>query len=112
MEAMSAVSSPQTKAPAPSFTLIIEIETFAEDVLAEEPALLRLLDRKVQPLHGKRILRPDVDVAVRRADGIGADDHALDHRMGISLDDRPVHERARVALVGVADEVLDRTRAP
>ncbi len=92
--------------------LDIEIEALAEDILAEESALLCLLDREMEPFHGKRVLRPDVDIAVWRTDGIGADDHALDHRMGISFDDRPVHERARVSFVGIADKVLYRTRAP
>ena len=41
MEAMSAVSSPQTKAPAPSLILQVEVPAGAEDVVAQEAALLR-----------------------------------------------------------------------
>jgi sorbitol-specific phosphotransferase system component IIA len=37
------------------------------------------------------------------AEGVGADDHALNDRMWIAFDDGTVHERARVSLVGVAD---------
>ncbi len=88
-----------------------EIEAFPQDILAEIPALLRLLDRQMKTFNGKRVLRPDIDVTIRCADRIGADDHALDHRMRISFDDRAVHERARIALVGVTDQVFVGTRA-
>ena len=53
-----------------------------------------------------RVLGADVDVALVRADGVAADDHPLDDRVRVALEDGAVHERARVALVGVADEVL------
>jgi hypothetical protein len=59
-----------------------------------------------RPLDGQRILGPDVDVGLGRADGVGGDGHALEQPVRIALDDRPVHERAGIALVGVADQVL------
>ena len=65
-----------------------------------------LLDGLAQTLDGQRILRADVDVHVARADGPRADEHALDQAVGVGLDDGAVHERAGIALVGVADEVL------
>ncbi len=53
-----------------------------------------------------RILGADVDEPVRGADGVGGDDHALDHLVRNALQQGAVHERAGVALVGVADHVL------
>ena len=42
-----------------------------------------------------------------RADGISAYSHALDHAVRVAFQDRAVHERTRVAFVGVAENVLD-----
>jgi hypothetical protein len=39
------------------------------------------------------------------ADGERADDHSLDHRMRVAFEHRPIHERARVPLVRVADDI-------
>ena len=50
-----------------------------------------------------RVLGATVDVALVSADRVGADDHPLEHGVGVALEDAAVHERARVALVGVAD---------
>ena len=49
-----------------------------------------------------------VDVALAGADGVGGDRHALEHPVRVALQDAAVHERAGVALVGVADHVLLR----
>ena len=40
------------------------------------------------------------------ADGVAADQHALDDAVGVALEDGAVHERAGVALVGITDDVL------
>ncbi len=40
------------------------------------------------------------------SDGIRADKHTLDEVVRIALDDRSVHKRAGVALVGVADKIF------
>ena len=66
----------------------------------------RIWRSRSQPLDRQRILGADVDVAVRRADGVGADDHPLEDAVRVALEQRAVHERAGVALVGVADHVL------
>ena len=112
IEAMRAVSSPQTKAPAPSLSLTWKLESGAEDVVAQEAVRLGLRDGDVQPLDRQRVLGAHVDVALRGADGVAGDDHALQHRVRIALQDRAVHEGAGVALVGVADDVLLRRPAP
>src|SRR4030042_1934223 len=37
---------------------------------------------------------------------MGGDDHPLDHRMGVALQDHTVHKGAGVAFIGVANEIL------
>ena len=86
--------------------LDVEAEVRAEDVLAEQAARARLVDRHLEAGDRERILRADVDEALLGADRVGADRHRLDDAGGVALHDRAVHERARVAFVGVADDVL------
>jgi hypothetical protein len=81
IEAISAVSSPHTKAPAP-----------------------RLIDARV--LDRERVFHADVDVAVLRADREGPDQHSLDHAVRVPLQHAAIHVGAGVSLVGVADDVL------
>jgi hypothetical protein len=57
-------------------------------------------------LDGNGIFLPDIDVAVFGAHGICADEHPLENRMGISLQQRPIHEGAGVPLIRVADDIL------
>ena len=45
----------------------------------------------------------DVDVALAGPDRVAGDGHALQHAVRVALQDAAVHERAGVALVGVAD---------
>ena len=86
----------------------VEIEARAEDVLAQQAPLAALLDRPLDPLDGHRIFGADVEEALLGADGEAADDHPLDHVQRIALQHAAVHERAGIALVGVADEVAGR----
>ena len=69
---------------------------------------LRLLDRQPQVLNSKWVLRPDVYVAFCRADRVRAYDHPFEDRVGIAFADTAVHERSRVTLVRVADQVFRR----
>ncbi|OPZ46054.1 MAG: hypothetical protein BWY94_00921 [Actinobacteria bacterium ADurb.BinA094] len=85
----------------------VELPARTEDVASQEPALLGIGDRLGEALDGQRVLGAHVDVALVGADCPAADQHALDDRVRVALEDRAVHERAGVALVGVADEVLD-----
>ena len=78
----------------------------AEDVVAEQAPLLRLRDGDGQPLDGLGVLGPHVDVPVRRPDREARDRHPLEDGVRVALEHRPVHERARVPLVRVADDVL------
>ena len=103
---MSAVSSPQTKAPEPMRISRSKSKPRAHDVVAEQAVLARLPERVLEALDGERVLGAHVHEALVRADGEGADDHALDERVRVALEHRAVHERAGVALVRVAEDVL------
>ena len=71
--------------------------------------VLGRFDGKLEPLHCQRILGPYIDVPVMGVDRLGGNDHAFEHGVGVRLHDAPVHERARVTLVPVAQNVLDIT---
>ena len=88
----SAVSSPQTNAPAPKRSSMSNF--------------MRLANRDLEAVNGERVLRADVDEALRGADRVARDRHRLEDRVGVALKSGAVHVRARVALVGVADHVL------
>ena len=91
----------------------VEVEAAVEDVLARAA-------RRPWPgrwpscrrCDGQRVLGADVDVGLGGADGVGGDDHAFEQPVRVALEHRAVHERARVALVGVADQVLLLARRP
>ena len=72
-----------------------QVETAAQDVLAEQAVLGRLGNGGLQALDGQRILGANVDVRLAGADGVGRDDHAFEQAIGIALGHRAIHERAR-----------------
>ena len=67
IDAISAVSSPQTKAPAPIRISMRKLNARAADVAAQQAEPLRLPDGDLQPLDGQRVLGAHVDVALRCA---------------------------------------------
>ena len=64
---MSAVSSPQTKAPAPSTRWMSKSKPRAQDVLAEQAIGAGLLDGLLEAHDGDGVLGSDVDDAARGA---------------------------------------------
>src|SRR5581483_2314300 len=66
----------------------------------------RGVDRVLNARVGERVLRADVDEALRRAGREPRDRNRLDERERILLHDDPVLERAGLRLVGVADDVV------
>jgi hypothetical protein len=84
----------------------VEIGHAAQDVGPQQACLPALADGVLQTPDGQGIFRAAVDVAFGGADGVGRDQHPLDHPEGVALQHRPIHKGARVALVRVADEVL------
>ena len=79
--------------------------------------LLNLGDGDLQVLDRHRILGAAVDEKLGRAGRISRDQHPLENLVRNRFHQRTVHERARVALVGVADQnllgrILRREEAP
>ena len=108
---MSAVSSPHTKAPAPSRTSRLQPQPPVERLLAEKAARLGLADRLADAPDRVRVLGADVEDPLLGADGVGGDGQPLDHAVGVGLEHQAVHERAGVALVAVADHVATERAA-
>jgi len=86
--------------------LDVEREVRAGDVLAEVAGGPGGVDRNLQPRLRQRVLTPDVEVAAGRVRGVALDRHGLDERERIVLHEHPILERARLGLVGVADDVV------
>ncbi len=86
----------------------VQVEAAAQDVLAQEAVLVGVGNGLDPALDAQEELAADVDEGALRADGIGRDDHAFQDRMRVALDDQAVLEGARLALVGVDGQVLDR----
>ena len=83
----------------------------AENVIADIARRRCVGNGFFETLDRERVLRAHVDNRFGRADGVCADQHAFDQRVRVALDDGSVHERAGVALVGVADQIFGRTGA-
>jgi len=82
-----------------------EIESGAEDVLADEMLLFRFGDGLFENDGGFGELFADVDVGDVSADGEARDDHALDELVRVLVEDVAVFESAGLRFVRVADEV-------
>ena len=105
-DAISAVSSPQTKAPAPSTSSISNLKPRPRMLLAQQTVLAGLFDGTIQAMYRQRILGAHIDDALGRAHHVAADDHAFQQGMRIALDLVAVHVGAGIAFVGIADDVL------
>ncbi len=85
--------------------LDVERVAAAEDVVAEQAPFTSLVDGLADMTHGDRVLGPHVDEALGGLDGVGGDDHSFEDAVRVALEKGAVHERSRVAFVGVADQV-------
>ena len=72
----------------------------------KQAALLGLVDGVLEDLDGQRILAADVDEPLAGPDGVGADEHSFEDRVGIALQHGAVHVGPRLAFVGIADHIL------
>ena len=84
----------------------VQLVVAAHDALAQDAGSVGVVDSALDMLARQRVLVADVEHTRLGADGQRADDHALDNGMGAALHRGAVHERARVALVAVAHDVL------
>ncbi len=78
MEAIRAVSSPQTKAPCPLTTSIWKSKPEPKIFLPSMPDPVSLTDRLLESGHGQWVLGAHVDDPALGTDGIAADDHPLE----------------------------------
>ncbi len=72
----------------------------------QHPPGLRGGDGGAQPLDRQPIFGPDIDEGLRGADGMGGDRHPLQQPVGIAFQHGPVHEGARVTLIGITNHRL------
>ena len=93
-------------APAPMRTLMSNARPLPSTSSPSQPNSRAIVDRFAQDVAGVRVLRAQVDVALRGADRERRDRHALEQRERVALDEHAVGEGAAVALVGVAADVL------
>ena len=100
------VSSPQMYAPAPSRTSSVKSLAAAADVRAEIATRVGGVDGRRERAMRVRIFHPQIDVALRRADGDAGNRHPFDEDEGVALHQHAVGERARVAFVRVAGDVF------
>ena len=91
--------------PGPQPDLQVEVEPGIQDILAQQAPLAALVDGVAYPPDGQGILRPNVEEAPARADGVSCDEHPLDDVEGVAFEHAAVHEGAGVPFVGVADQV-------
>jgi hypothetical protein len=84
----------------------LAIEARAENVLAEESRLPRILDRLLHRREQVIELPANVDVGGFRSDCVAADQATLHEQVGIAFHQQVILEGARLALVGVADDVF------
>ena len=100
MDSMSAVSSPQMNASVPKLNSISKSNPVPKTLGPMNP-FSRACSMAIRSLlHGQMVPLPDVEIALRRADRIAADEQALDDGVRIALGERPVH------LAHVADDVF------
>ena len=85
----------------------LEIETAAEDVLAQQAGGLGFLDGAVEVLRCGGVFATQEDVATVGLQGAGADQHALDQQMGLLLHQHAVLPGVRLHFVRVAQQVAD-----
>ena len=78
----------------------------AENMSAQQAALLGLPDGYAQVLYRHRVFRPYIHIALVRADGIGGNGHSLYNAVGVALQDTAVHKGPRIALVRVAADIF------
>ena len=65
-----------------------------------------LSDRLLQPLDRQRVFPADVDIGGFSPDRVATDRQTLDQLVRVTLHDDPVLEGARLALIGVAAQIL------
>ena len=79
----------------------------AEEIRTQQTGFGGVFHGAAHALNRQGIFGANVDKPLLGIDGVGSDEHAFDHGVGVALHYRAVHERTGVALVTVTDDVLD-----
>ena len=87
----------------------VKIKSGIKYILAEQSVFARLVNSYLETLNRDRIFGTDIYIALCSADSVTGNSHSLDNGMRVALKHRTVHKRARVTLVGVADNVFLRS---
>ena len=87
----------------------IKGEVGAEELLAQIAFGPGLLDGLVQPVLGEVVFAPDVDEALAGPHRKAGNGHALQDLVGVAFHDIAVLDGARLAFIGVADDVFRGT---
>ena len=94
------------KGAGPLLDMDLEIERSPKDIFAEKAFFLGLGNGQIQAFDGEGIFGAAVDIGLIGPGGKSTDGHPFENRMGIAFQSGSVHERARVAFIGVADHIL------
>ena len=87
--------------------LQVECEIRSEHVRSEQPRSTHMRDRVFKAPYRHRVFRAHIEESPMGADGISTDGHPFENGEWIPLQHAPVHERPWVALVGIANDILD-----
>src|SRR5690606_9529062 len=72
----------------------------AKNMSTQVVSLLQLGDGRAEAVNGQGIFRPDINIAFIAADGIGGNNHPLQHAVGVAFQKTPVHKSTGVAFIG------------
>ena len=84
----------------------LEGEVFPADLRPKPARRARLREGRAQHLTRERVFEAHVDVTLARPDRVAREDHALDERVRVVFHQVAVNVSARVALIGVGDDVF------
>ena len=84
----------------------VEVGPEPHHVLAYETSAVRLFELPLEHLLDVEEFTTNVDVGHLRADRVARNHAALEQQVRVALQEQMIFERPRLALVGIADEVL------
>ena len=88
----------------------MKVESGAQDIIAEQPAIPHLLQGYYEPLNCQWIFCSDINVTFRCPYGISADEHTFQNSVGVAFHYCPIHESTGVSFIGIAHYIFDGAR--
>ena len=105
-DSISADSSPQMYAPAPTTISMSKLESGAtEYVVAQQAQFAPLCQHCLQLRQQIAVLAAQIQETLFSADHEGAYRHSFEHRIGMAVQQDAILERAGLAFVGIADHI-------